>query len=238
LRVPQFIAVAWLALICALTPAHAEKRVALVVGNAAYRHADKLANPVNDARGMRDALKSLGFDVTYGEDLDGQSLRRVIGQFADRVGDADVAMVYFAGHGATFADTPYVVPVDAECSSLGQVAYELVPVKTLIGDRLLSEAEFEYSARGRTQPGDYPRYWFGNDEREFCQYSNFEDQSTGTQTRHATTNTIALRRSGITSRTPSACTTWLAMHGSGRLIAITRATMVRPSMVRRGRPDV
>ncbi len=58
---------------------------------------------------MRDALVRLGFDVTYGEDLDQKGLRRVIGQFADRVREADVAMVYFAGHGATFGDTPYVV---------------------------------------------------------------------------------------------------------------------------------
>jgi formylglycine-generating enzyme required for sulfatase activity len=133
-RCHQIIAAAALMLLCAVATGHAEKRVALVVGNAAYRHADKLANPVNDARGMRDALKNLGFDVTYGEDLDQKGLRRAIGQFADRVGDADVAMVYFAGHGATFGDTPYVVPVDAEFSSLGQVAYELVPVETLIGE--------------------------------------------------------------------------------------------------------
>jgi uncharacterized caspase-like protein len=73
-------------LACTLAPAHAEKRVALVVGNAAYRHADRLANPVNDARGVRDALTALGFDVTYGEDLDQNGLRRAIGQFADRVG--------------------------------------------------------------------------------------------------------------------------------------------------------
>ena len=45
-----------------------------------------------------------------------------------------MAVVYFAGHGATFGDTPYVVPVDAQFSSLGQVPYELVPVETLIGE--------------------------------------------------------------------------------------------------------
>jgi formylglycine-generating enzyme required for sulfatase activity/uncharacterized caspase-like protein len=133
-RIAQIAAVAWLILLGALAPAHAEKRVALVVGNAAYRHADRLANPANDAQGMRDALKKLGFDVIYGEDLDNRSLRRAIGQFADRVEGADVAMVYFAGHGVTFGETPYVVPVDAEFSSLGQVAYELVPVETLIGE--------------------------------------------------------------------------------------------------------
>jgi hypothetical protein len=126
-RFSHVIAAAWLMLVCALAPAHAEKRVALVVGNGAYRHADKLANPVNDAQRMRDALKKLGFDVVYGENLDLKALGRAIGQFADRVEAADVALVYFAGHGVTFGDTPYVVPVDAEFSSLGQVAEELVP---------------------------------------------------------------------------------------------------------------
>jgi uncharacterized caspase-like protein len=135
-RVAEFIAVTRLTLVCVVAPACAEKRVALVVGNAAYRHAGvpKLANPVNDAQGMRDALKGLGFDVTYGEDLDGSGLRRVIGQFADRVADADVAMVYFAGHGATFGDTPYVVPVDAEFMSLAEMPAELVAMEELIGD--------------------------------------------------------------------------------------------------------
>jgi uncharacterized caspase-like protein len=127
-RFLQFIAATWLMLVCAVATGHAEKRVALVIGNGAYRHAEKLANPVNDARGIRDALASLGFDVIFGEDLDQKGLRRAIGQFADRVEGADVELVYFAGHGATFGDTPYVAPVDAEFSSLGQVPYELVPV--------------------------------------------------------------------------------------------------------------
>jgi formylglycine-generating enzyme required for sulfatase activity/uncharacterized caspase-like protein len=118
----------------AVTTAAAEKRVALVVGNAAYRHADKLANPVNDAQAMRDALKELRFDVVYGEDLDLKGLQRAIGQFAGAVKGADVAMVYFAGHGATFGDTPYVVPVDAEFANPDQVRYELVEVERLIGE--------------------------------------------------------------------------------------------------------
>jgi Caspase domain len=130
----RFIAAAWLALICAVLPAHAEKRVALVVGNSAYRNAEVLDNPVNDARGMRDALNQIGFDVTYGENLDQRTMRQTIGQFARAVRGADVAVVYFAGHGATFGDTPYVAPVDAEFTSLEQVPYELVPVELLIGE--------------------------------------------------------------------------------------------------------
>jgi uncharacterized caspase-like protein len=50
----------------ALTPAHAEKRVALVLGDGAHRRADKLADPVSAKRGMRDTLTKLCFDVTYG----------------------------------------------------------------------------------------------------------------------------------------------------------------------------
>jgi formylglycine-generating enzyme required for sulfatase activity len=119
---------------CALAPAHAEKRVALVIGNGAYVHADKLANPVNDARGMRDALTALRFDVTYGEDLDLKGLRRMIGRFAGQVDGADVALVYFAGHGATFGDAPYVIPVDAEFARLDEMHAELVTVEELIGD--------------------------------------------------------------------------------------------------------
>jgi formylglycine-generating enzyme required for sulfatase activity len=133
-RVTALIAIAFLVLIGAVTKAAAEKRVALVVGNGAYRHADKLANPVNDAQGMRDVLKKLGFDVVYGEDLDLKGLQRAIGQFAGAVKGADVAMVYFAGHGATFGDTPYVVPIDAEFANLDQVRYELVEVERLIGE--------------------------------------------------------------------------------------------------------
>jgi uncharacterized caspase-like protein len=134
-RFPEIIAVAWPALVGVLAQADAaEKRVALVVGNSAYRHADKLANPVNDARGMRDALTKLDFIVTYGENLDLKGLLAAIGDFASTVKGADVAMVYFAGHGATFSDTPYVVPVDAEFANLDRVPYELLQVETLIGE--------------------------------------------------------------------------------------------------------
>ncbi len=117
-----------------ILPGHAEKRIALVIGNSVYQHADKLANPVTDARAMRDALVKLGFEVVYGENLGKQQLELKIGSFADAVHDADVALVYFAGHGATFGDVPYVVPVDAQFSSLGQMPYVLVPVETLIGE--------------------------------------------------------------------------------------------------------
>jgi hypothetical protein len=108
----------------------------MVIGNGAYERADKLANPVTDARRVRDALSlpQLGFQVVYGENLTKQMMERTIVQFANLAQDADVAVVYFAGHGATFGDVPYVVPSDAQFASLAAVPYELVPVETLIGE--------------------------------------------------------------------------------------------------------
>ena len=123
----------WITML-AVVPGYAEKRVALVIGNGTYERADRLANPVTDARRMRDTLSKLGFEVVYGGTSTKQSLERAIGRFANTVQDAEVALVYFAGHGATFGDIPYVVPVDAQFSSLGEVPYELVPVETLIGE--------------------------------------------------------------------------------------------------------
>jgi uncharacterized caspase-like protein len=118
-----------------ITAVNAQKRVAFVVGNGDYQHADKLANPLTDARGLRQALEKIGFvEIVYGENLGKQALERAIARFASAAAEADVALVFFAGHGATFGDIPYVVPVDAQFSSLVEVPYELVPVETLIGE--------------------------------------------------------------------------------------------------------
>jgi uncharacterized caspase-like protein len=128
------LATAWL--LCP-GPAWADRRVALVIGNGAYQHADRLANPVTDARNLRDALKKIGFaeaDIVYGEDLDKRDLERALGRFASIARGADVALAYYAGHGATFGDTPYLVPVDARFDSLDQMPYELAPLEAMVGE--------------------------------------------------------------------------------------------------------
>ena len=114
--------------------AAAETRVALVVGNNRYEHMPVLDNPVTDARNMRAALQKLGFDVIYGEDLDKRTFERSIANFAHAASSADVALVFFAGHGATFGDTSYVIPVDAQLTALEAVPYELVPLESVIGE--------------------------------------------------------------------------------------------------------
>jgi Caspase domain len=130
----RFLWLFLLAVSFAPAPAGADTRVALVIGNGHYEHAQKLANPVTDARNVRDALTKIGFEVVYGENLDKRSLERAIGRFAKAATNADVAVAFFAGHGATFGEVPYVVPVDAQFSTLEDMPYELVPVETLIGE--------------------------------------------------------------------------------------------------------
>jgi hypothetical protein len=107
-------------LVTALWPAegHAERRVALVVGNAAYQHAPKLPNPPNDSGAMAELLRRAGFDVVEAKnDLGSVDFKRLVRDFANTVRDADIAVVYFAGHGVEIGGTNYLIPTDARLAS-------------------------------------------------------------------------------------------------------------------------
>jgi formylglycine-generating enzyme required for sulfatase activity len=69
--------------------------------------------------------------------------------------------------------------------------------------RLLSEAEWEYAARGRTSPGAYPRFWFGNDENDVCRYGNSADQKAGESIEAAKNWTIAPCNDGYAYTSPA-----------------------------------
>jgi len=94
------------------TPALAETRVALVIGNAAYKHAPALANPKNDAEAMAASLRRLKFDVLAGTDLDKAAMDKLLRAFAGKLEMADVALVFYAGHGLQVHGRNYLVPVD------------------------------------------------------------------------------------------------------------------------------
>jgi len=96
------------------SPAFAEKRVALVIGNSNYEKAARLPNPTNDAALIAETFKSAGFDnVELRRDLKVGDMRRALRDFMDRSREADVAVVYYAGHGIEVDGTNYLVPVDA-----------------------------------------------------------------------------------------------------------------------------
>jgi uncharacterized caspase-like protein len=95
-------------------PAFAEKRVALVMGNSAYQNVSRLANPANDSEAMSAILKSASFDVVeLKRDLKANEMRRTLRDFSDRARNADIAIVYFAGHGIEIDGMNYLIPVDA-----------------------------------------------------------------------------------------------------------------------------
>lgn len=123
-------------------PALADKRVALVIGNSAYQNVIKLANPVNDANAMTETLKAANFDIVDGRrDLKATEMRRALRDFADKARTADVAVIYFAGHGIEVDGTNYLVPTDAllerdtdvydEAFSLERILTAVEPAKKL-----------------------------------------------------------------------------------------------------------
>jgi hypothetical protein len=106
-----------LALYCltVAAPAHAEKRVALIIGNSAYRSA-RLENPQHDAELMAETLRSVGFTLVGGSaqlDLDGGKFRDAIKEFGKELQGADVGLFYYAGHGAQVRGQNYLIPIDA-----------------------------------------------------------------------------------------------------------------------------
>jgi uncharacterized caspase-like protein len=118
-------------------PAFAERRVALVMGNSAYQNVTRLANPTNDSEAMSAILKEAGFDVVdLKRDLNISQMRRALRDFSDSVREADVAIVYFAGHGIEINGSNYLIPVDAVLERDLDAFDEAIPL-----DRILTVVE-------------------------------------------------------------------------------------------------
>ena len=100
--------------------AHAEKRFALVIGNDNYANVPKLVKAVNDARKVGATLRSIGFEVMVGENLDQRTLSRRLVEFAAQIQPGDVAFFFFAGHGFAIAERNYLLPVDVPVAAQGQ----------------------------------------------------------------------------------------------------------------------
>ncbi|MCA1545635.1 caspase family protein [Bradyrhizobium sp. BRP19] len=107
------------------TPAWAEKRVALVIGNDLYPNlpADRqLRKAANDATTVADALRSLGFDIVLGTNLGRQGMIDRLADFTSRLVPGDTAAVFYAGHGVAIAGVNYLVPSDVPTVNEGAEA--------------------------------------------------------------------------------------------------------------------
>ncbi|QQO22769.1 caspase family protein [Bradyrhizobium diazoefficiens] len=107
----------------------AEKRVALVMGNSAYRNVARLANPVNDAALVGGMFRKAGFDtVDVKLDLNVAEMRKALRDFGGKAREADVAVVYYAGHGIELDGTNYLIPTDATLETDSDVLDETLPL--------------------------------------------------------------------------------------------------------------
>jgi uncharacterized caspase-like protein len=108
-------------------PAAAQKRVALIVGNAAYANAAALANPANDASDMASAMRGLGIDVILGLDLDKRGFDAKVRDFSRALAaGADTGIFFYAGHGLQVAGRNYLVPVDVQLANERDLDFEAV----------------------------------------------------------------------------------------------------------------
>ncbi|MCO5155613.1 MAG: caspase family protein [Aquamicrobium sp.] len=123
----------WVVLIACLAAAPhaamAEKRVALVFAAQDYETIRPLANPRNDARLIERALEKLGFEVSSESDRDLRRMRRALENFVDDAEGADVAFVYFAGHGVEIGGHNHLLPVDADATSLDRLKETSLPLE-------------------------------------------------------------------------------------------------------------
>jgi hypothetical protein len=104
-------------LLVSATIAKADKRVAFVVGNGAYRNVAPLPNPAADAKSMARLLRGVGFDVVEGGNLTRDKMTERLIEFGKKAEGADVALFFYAGHGIAVNGTNYLLPVDADLKS-------------------------------------------------------------------------------------------------------------------------
>src|SRR4051794_24591794 len=107
-------------LICmafAATAAKADRRVAFVVGNGAYKNVAALPNPAIDAKAMASALRNVGFEVVEGTNLTRDKMTERLLEFGKKAQSADVAVFFYAGHGIAISGTNYLLPIDADIKS-------------------------------------------------------------------------------------------------------------------------
>jgi uncharacterized caspase-like protein len=120
-------------------PAHAEKRVALVIGNNDYKNVPKLRTAVSDARTMGDTLRQLGFTVMIAENQTRQAFSESLLAFDRAVEPGDTAFFFYAGHGFEIAGQNFLLPTDVPAATEGQE--ELVRDASILADRIIERLQ-------------------------------------------------------------------------------------------------
>jgi formylglycine-generating enzyme required for sulfatase activity len=125
----RFVLAVFAGVACLCSPASADKRIALVIGNSAYQKVSPLDNPRNDAELMAETLRAVGFTLVGGGaqvDLDKVAFDDVLQKFGNLLVGADVALFYYAGHGVQVRGSNYLVPVNANPAREADVLLQAV----------------------------------------------------------------------------------------------------------------
>ena len=113
-------------------PAARGSRMALVIGNGAYAHVKALPNPPNDARAVAKSLRDIGFTVSEGVDLDRAAMQKMTRDFLREAARAQVALVYYAGHGVQIDGRNYLIPVDVALKPGSSMADAMIDMDTIM----------------------------------------------------------------------------------------------------------
>ncbi|MDX1541797.1 MAG: caspase family protein, partial [Geminicoccaceae bacterium] len=127
----------WLVMCATVLPAGAEaveRRIALVIGNAEYENAPPLSHPVRDAAEVAAVLERLGFAVDLQTDLRQAAMQNALRNFGYAAPSADVALVFFSGHGIQVAGVSYLLPIDAALRRERDLLYEAIPLDLVLGE--------------------------------------------------------------------------------------------------------
>jgi uncharacterized protein len=127
------IIIALLVFISATTVALADRRIALLIGNAQYDAVGPLTNPANDVAAMKSTLEAAGFDsVDVAQNLDRPTMVKLLRRFEDEAASADIAVVYYSGHGIELNGSNYLLPVDARLASDRDIEDETVSLDRVL----------------------------------------------------------------------------------------------------------
>ena len=128
-------------MLAAMVPAQA-KRLALVIGNDSYQHADPLGNARADARAVADTLKATSFQVTLKQDVGLQAMKEALRTFKNEVAGGDEVVFYYAGHGVQLDGNNYMIPVDTAGDSADQLKDDSVSLQRVLDDMQDQKARF------------------------------------------------------------------------------------------------
>jgi hypothetical protein len=120
-------------------PAHANKKVALVIGNGNYAEAP-LKNPANDARAIAATLRKQGFEVLLKENATKTQMNEIVADFGEKLTEGDTALFFFAGHGMQVQGRNYLIPVDARITSEQRVRLETLDVDAVLDQMAAARA--------------------------------------------------------------------------------------------------